>query len=326
MTRRLSLTLACSRYDRTRALEDGRVRPEGIELTFLAYEPMELFARQVRYAEFDVAEYSLGAYLIECSRGASRFTAIPVFPSRAFRHGSVYIRRGSGIERPQDLKGKRVGVPDYTMTAALWLRGLFQDEYGVRPEDIHWFVGGLNEPGGKARFDMEFPGVRVEQATKSLNEMLVAGELDALFAPKAPRAFGQSPEVLRLWPDYRRVEQEYYQRTGIFPIMHVVVIKKEIYDRHPWVGPSLFKAFVEAKALAEQDLQPQAHSVLKCMLPWSQEDYESTVALMGQDFWPYGVERNREVFETAARYAYEQGMAAKVVTVEEAFPANVLEL
>jgi len=317
---KLKLTLACGLYDRTRALQNGEVRPEGIELNYLAYEPFQLFWRQARYAEFDASEYSLGAYLTELGKGMDRFVGIPVFPSRAFRHSCVYVNTEAGIEKAEDLKGKRIGLPDFSLTAIIWLRGILADDYGIGNEDAIWYTGGLNKPGGEPRMTLNLPeGMeRYHVRDRSLNDMLVEGELDALLAPLMPVSFlNRSPRVARLWPNYAEVEKDYFSRTGLFPIMHAVVIKRNIYEKHPWVARNLMQAFIEAKEIAQQELY--GLSVLKTTLPWQFPAYEETVRIMGPDYWPYGMEANRKGFETLARYMYEQGITPRIVKMEEAF-------
>ena len=317
---KLELTLACGLYDRTRALEDGQVRPEGIKLNYLGIEPFELFWRQARYAEFDVSEYSLGAYLIELGRGHDRFVGVPVFPSRAFRHSCVYVNTGAGIREPEHLKGKRIGLPDFSLTAIVWLRGILADDYGIGHEDAIWYTGGLNRPGGEPRMALDLPeGMQTHHVSdRSLNDMLDSGELDALLAPLMPVSFcKQSPRVARLWPNYAEVEKDYFSRTGLFPIMHAVVIKRGIYEQYPWVARNLMQAFGKAKEMAQEELY--GLSVLKTTLPWQFPAYEETIQIMGTDFWPYGMEANRKCFDVLARYMYEQGLTPRVVTMEEAF-------
>lgn len=284
----LNLTLACEDYDRTRPLRDGSVKPEGIDLNYLVLPVEEIFWRMLRYEEFDVAELSMGAFLVDASRGRRPFVAIPVFPSRTFRHRCIFVNVTSGIERPEDLRGKRVGVPEYTMTASVWLRGLLQHEYGVAPEEIHWFQGGEEQPGRKDRVEFDPPpkvrlGVIPEDRT--LNEMIESGEIDALMSPRMPSCFlSGSPKVRRLFPDFKRVEMDYFRKTGIFPLMHTVVIRMGVYEKNPWVAQSLYKAFCEAKDLCFSQIYDS--NVLRNSLPWTIADYEETRLLMGGDYWP----------------------------------------
>lgn len=324
----LKLTLACADYDRTRALWDGRVSPEGIDLTYIRLVPEEIFFRMLQNNEFDVSEMSLSNYLSELSGGNPRFMAIPVFPSRFFRHSCVFINKKSGIKTAENLKGKRVGTPEYSVTAGMFIRGFLQHDHGVAPADMEWYVGGLEQPGREDRMRIKLPeNVHVKPISqqKTLNGMLAGGEIDALVSPRAPSCFwAKHPDVARLWPDYQAVEQEYYGRTKIFPIMHAVVIKQEIYHAHPWVAQSLYKAFSQAKKLCLEAMNSTV--ALTYMLPWSVAEYESAVALMGEDFWPYGVEANRVTLEAGTQYSYEQGLSARKFSPDEIFAPNTLKM
>ena len=323
----LHLTLACEDYDRTRALRDGSVKPEGIEINYVGLPVEEIFWRMCRYEEFDVAELSMGAFLVAAAQGRRPFVAIPVFPSRTFRHRCIFINTASGIEKPEDLRGKRVGVPEYTMTAAVWLRGLLQHEYGVKPEEVHWLQGGEEQPGRKDRVDFDAPpGVRLEviPQDRTLNDMLESGAIDALMSPRMPSCFLKgAPHVRRLFPDFKRVEMEYFRRTGIFPIMHVVVIRTKIYEEHPWVAQSLYKAFCAAKDLCFSQLYDS--NVLRISLPWTVAEYEETRQLMGEQYWPYGLAPNLHVLETLHGYLLEQGLIKQKLDLESLFAANTRE-
>ncbi|MFQ5853539.1 MAG: PhnD/SsuA/transferrin family substrate-binding protein [Candidatus Binatia bacterium] len=323
----LNLTLACEDYDRTRALRDGSVKPEGIDLNYLVLPVEEIFWRMLRYEEFDVAELSMGAFLVAASRGHRPFMAIPVFPSRTFRHRCIFVNSSSGIERPEDLRGKRVGVPEYTMTASVWLRGLLQHEYGVAPEEIHWFQGGEEQPGRKDRVEFNLPPkIRLEviPQDRTLNEMIESGEIDALMSPRMPSCFlSGSPKVRRLFPDFKRVEMDYFRKTGIFPLMHIVVIRMAVYAENPWVAQSLYKAFCEAKDLCFSQIYDS--NVLRNSLPWTIADYEETRLLMGEDYWPYGFAANRHGLETLHSYLLEQGLIEERVELEKLFAPNTLE-
>jgi 4,5-dihydroxyphthalate decarboxylase len=325
---RLHVDFACGAYDRTRALEDGSVQPEGIDLTYIAVEPPEeVFWRMLMHREFDAAEMSLGSYVAGRARGEFPFIAIPAFVSRMFRHSAAYVHADSGIQRPEDLRGKRVGVPEYQMTATIWLRGVLQDDYGVKPSELRWYSGGQEHPGRREKVPLTLPpDVRIERIPedRTLSAMLEAGELDALFAARMPSPFvSGSPRVRRLFPNYREVEAEYFRRTGIFPIMHTVVIRLDLYERHPWVAQSLLKVLGEAKARCARALYDAR--ALRPMLPWAIDAYETARALMGDDFWPYGLEANRKTLETFVRYAHEQGVAARPVSVDELFARETLD-
>jgi NMT1/THI5 like len=328
---RLHLDFACGSYDRTRALLDGTVQPEGIDLTGVPIDPPEeVFWRMLMHREFDLAEMSLGSYVAGRARGDFPFIAIPAFVSRMFRHSAAYVNVSAGIRQPEDLKGKRVGVPEYQMTATVWLRGILQDEHGVRPRDVRWVAGGQEHPGRREKVALALPpDVRLERIAedRTLSSMLDAGELDALFAARMPSPFVEgSPRVRRLFPNYRALEADYFRRTGIFPIMHLVAIRLDLYERHPWIAQSLFKALVEAKDRCARALYDTR--ALRVMLPWAVDDLEEVRALMGDDFWPYGLDPrqpNRKVLETFARYAHEQGVAARRVTVDELFAPETVD-
>ena len=309
----LNLTLACEDYDRTRALRDGSVKPEGIDLTYLVLPVEEIFWRMLRYEDFDIAELSMGAFFVAAAQGRRSFMAIPVFPSRTFRHRCIFVNSSAGIERPEDLKGKRVGVPEYTMTASVWLRGLFQHEYRVAPEEIHWYQGGEEQPGRKDRVEFDLPPkIRLEVIPQdtTLNAMIESGEIDALMSPRMPSCFlSGSQKVRRLFPDYKRVEMDYFRKTGLFPLMHLMVIRMGVYEKNPWVAQSLYKAFCEAKDLCFSQIYDS--NVLRNSLPWTIADYEETRLLMGEDYWPYGLTANRHGLETLQSYLLEQGLIKK---------------
>ncbi len=324
---RVPLTLACWDYDRTRPLRDGTVRVDGVDLNYLALPVEEIFWRMCQFEEFDASEMSLSAYLLYRTRPNPPFIAIPVFPSRMFRHAFVFINVHSGIERPEDLKGKRVGIPEWAMTAIVWLKGIFQEDYGVRPEDVEFRVGGLENPGRKERIDIGLPeGVKLSLIPdgRTLSEELDEGGIDALFTSRIPRCFREgSPNVRRLFKDHKRVEMDYYRRTGVFPIMHTVVIKEEIVREHPWITQNLFKAFCEAKTMAEAWLRDT--QAIRYTLPWLLTEIEEEEAVLGKDLWPYGVEENRKTLEALLRFSMEQGLAEREVLVEELFPPNTRE-
>jgi 4,5-dihydroxyphthalate decarboxylase len=319
----LALTLACGDYDRTLPLRTGVVRPEGVELTVVALEPEEMFYRMARRRDFDVAEFSLSTYTVLRGRGEP-LVAIPVFPSFAFRHSAIFVRHDAGIREPRDLVGKRVGVPKYHMTAAVWVRGILEDEYGVSPNDLDWFEGG--EGAAVKEVDVTLPpGLRhrLVPGGRTLGQLLAAGELDAFIGARRPAGAGGAAPVRRLFPDFRRVERAYYEKTGIFPVMHTVVLKEELAHEHPWVPRALYEAFAEAKRLAYQRLADTA--VLPYVLPWLVAEVEETRALMGNDPFPYGVSRTRKTVETLAGYSFRQGLAPRRLTMEELFHKSLLD-
>jgi 4,5-dihydroxyphthalate decarboxylase len=326
MSVRVPLTLACWDYDRTLALADGSVRPQGLDLTYLSLPIEETFFRMLRHREFDAAEMSLSSYVISLSRGAP-FIAIPVFPSRAFRHNGIYVSNSAGIDDPGQLAGRTVGVPEYQLTACVWIRGLLSDEYGVPVESVRYRTGGLHTPGRteKVRLDLP-PGVEVEPipADRTLAGMLVNGEIDALYSPRIPRPFVDGhPNVRRLFPDPRPAEEAYFTRTGVFPIMHTVVIRRDVYDRHPWVARSLYTAFEEAKQRTEARLEETA--AFRYMLPWLYEEVERLYRLMGRSFWPYGLPANEAAMRTFLRYAHSQGLTPRLLEPAELFAPETLE-
>lgn len=322
-----SLSFACPPYDRVLPLAREIVRPEGIDLTYLPLEVEEVFWRQLRNQEFDVSESSLSSFTMLRSRGDQRFIAIPVFTSRFFRHGCVFINKHKGIKRPEDLKGKTVGVPEYQITATVWLRGIFQDEYGVHPRDITWRNGGEETPGRVEKIKIKLPpDIRLDPIPedKTLSQMLDDGELDALFTARVPSCYERrSPNVARLFENYPEVEKAYFQKTSIFPIMHTVIMKHEVYKQNPWIAGSLYKAFCRAKDIATKSYNETA--ALHVTLPWVRAEYERTREIMGEDWWPYGIEKNRKTLETFFRYHHEQGLSQKRMKTEDLFAPETLD-
>jgi 4,5-dihydroxyphthalate decarboxylase len=327
MTVRIPITLACGDYDRTRAIKDGRVGVEGCDVTYLPMEPEEVFHRAFKHQEFDVCELSFSSYIRTMDGGTSAYVGIPAFVSRLFRHSAVYIRTDRGIREPSDLKGKTIGLPEYQITAVVWLRGIMQDEYGVKPMDIRWRQGGIEEPGRTERTPLKpIPGLDLKSVPdKALSAMLEAGELDAIFSARAPSCFVKSaPNISRLFPDYREVEKAYYKKTGMFPIMHLMGVKRHLVERHPWLPASLYKAFCEAKAYAMHDVRDI--NALLVTLPWLVAEVGETVTLMGEDFWRYGAKENAKEIEALTRYAHEQGLVSRKLSMEELFPASTIEV
>jgi 4,5-dihydroxyphthalate decarboxylase len=324
---KIRLTLACWDYDRTRALQDGSVQVEGVELVYLPLRVEEAFWRMLRHGEFDAAELSMGSYMMARDKGSPKLIAIPVFPSRAFRHSCIYINTDAGIKEPKDLAGKRVGVPEYQITMAIWARGILQHEYGVGPEKMKWFTGGEKHPGRQEKIKHDLPpGVDVRSIgpDQTLSSMLESGEIDAMVFAHMPSPFvRRSPKVRRLIPNFRDVEKEYYRRTKIFPIMHTVALREDVYQKHPWVAQSLCKAFAEAKRICQDSMYE--FSALKYMLAWSIAEMEEERETLGEDAWPYGLEPNRHVLETLVQYAHEQGLIKKRFDLHDLFAPNTLE-
>jgi 4,5-dihydroxyphthalate decarboxylase len=316
------LTIATARYDRTAPLHDGRVRPEGLDITWLPLNVEQIFWRQFRHLEFDASELSLSALLIRRGRGVDDLVPIPVFLSRTFRHSAIYVRAGSGIERPEDLVGRRVGVPEFQMTAAVWVRGILEDEYGVRQEDLHWFQGGLEQPGRQPQEPVAPPDTTIENLGpgKTLARMLEEGELDALLSPRTPSNYRPDGPVRRMFEDFWVAEREWYEKRRVFPIMHTVAIKRSILDEDPWIAQTLANAFGAAKRLADADLRET--TALPIGLPFLVQHYTETVRLMGEDFWPYGVDVNRPTIETLIRYLHRQGLIPEAPAVDDLFPAS----
>jgi 4,5-dihydroxyphthalate decarboxylase len=317
----LRLTLACNDYDRCRALIDGTVKPDGITLDITKLKPRELFPRMLDHQEFDVAELSLASYATLVARDASPFVAIPVMLSKLFRHSCIYVRKGAGIEKPQDLKGKRVGTTQYGATAVVYIKGMLNDEYGIGPEDLRWFIGGLSTPTEPPLVPLNLPGkIALEFLPKgqTLEAMFEDGKLDALFAILLPQLFlSNSSQIVRLFPDYREVEEAYYARTRILPIMHTVVIKKDIYRAHPFVAASLYRAFCEARDRAIEPLYDT--DALMVSLPFLIDHIEQSRRVFGNDFWAYGLEPNRPSLDALCRYVYEQGLAPRRITPDDLF-------
>jgi 4,5-dihydroxyphthalate decarboxylase len=318
------LTLACGASDRTWPLILGDVKPAGIDLTFLRMYPEEVFWRMTRHAEFDAAEMSLSSYFLRRSRNDDSVIAIPVFTSREFRHSCVWVRADAGIQTPQDLKGRRMGAAEYQLTANLWIRGFLSDDYGVSPADMQWYLGGLYQLGRIEKLNVSIPNVQLTQLQphQTLSQMLQDGELDAVMGPRPPYGF-PGPRVRRLFENFKEVEQDYFRRTQVFPLMHTVVIRRELLERDPWIARSLYDAFREAKRLAMTELSDPV--VLCTTLPWQVAEVEATRELMGDDYWPYGLEPNRKALETLMRYSCEQGLAARPVPVESLFAPNTLD-
>jgi 4,5-dihydroxyphthalate decarboxylase len=323
----LRLTLACWDYDRTRALIDGRVRAEGIDLVYLMQPVEETFFRMLRFKEFDCSEMSLSSYVASLGQEDPPFIAIPVFPSRFFRHSCIFVSAKSGIRRPEELKGKRIGAPEYQMTAPVWIRGILSDDYGVKVTDVEHVSGGQEEPGRVDKLKVDLPSsirLRPIDPTKTLSQMLADGELDALATARTPSTFASKPEaVKRLFPDYVEVEKQYFRKTRIFPIMHTVVIRRDVYAKNPWVAQSLYKAFAAAKAKAFESYDQTA--ALPAMLPWLVAHVEEARREMGNDWWPYGLDANRHVLDTFLRYHYEQGLSKKRLAPEDLFARETLE-
>ncbi len=318
----LHLNFACGLYDRMLPLYTGEVQPEGIDLDYVAIDsPRDIFDRMAGGLEFDLAEMSSSEFISRKSVSKCPFVAIPVFPSRIFRHGFITINRGSGIRTPEDLEGRRIGVPLYTMTAAIWIRGHLQHEYGVDLSTIHWVQGSINSPGTHGNPSVlplvKSVPIEINESGKSLSQLLDEGAIDAIIGAELPLAIRHNPEIRRLFPDFREVEKKFYARTGIFPIMHLVAIRRDVYEKHPIIATSLYKAFCESKdrALAKM----RYTGALRYMLPWMTADLDEIDEVFGGDPWPYGVAANTRTLEALVTYMVEQSVIAAPMRLAELF-------
>jgi 4,5-dihydroxyphthalate decarboxylase len=316
----LRLTLACGPYDRTQALRDGTIAPEGIELNYIVLQPAEIFWRMLQYKEFDVSEMSLSNYTSLVSGGSAPFIAIPVFPSRVFRHGYFFINTKKGIEKPADIVGKSGGVPEYRMTAAVYISGFLKHEFGVKPDQLEWVQGRIDRLGRALSSD-----IRLTQAPAGteLGDLLDRGEIDFLMTANNPLSFRRgSHNVKRLFPNYMELEKDYYRRTKIYPIMHTVVIRRDIYDRDPWVALSLYKAFARAKEHSFRLLLETGSP--KASFAWLQPMIEQEQAIIGKDWYPYGIEVNRPTIDALLQYTLEHGLADRRLAIEDLFAPSTL--
>lgn len=321
MTTKLKLSLACTQTDRSAPILDGRIPIEGCEIIPLPGQTQDIFRRVLNDQAFDIAEMSMSSQIIQAARNVDAYIAIPVFLSRCFRHSSIYIRTDRGITRPEDLAGRTIGLEQYQQTVALWVRGILADQHGVRTQDVDWRNGGLDQPGGGERVALKLPeGIRLEgiPKTETLNALLADGTLDAVIATRPPACFtaGQ-PQVARLFPDYRQAEIAYYKASRIFPIMHCVVVRRSLADRHPWLPAEVFKAFVKAKAHALNELTLM--NIARVSLAWIAEHAAETRAIMGDHMWSYGLPASRHEVETMLRYSLNDGLISRAVTPEELF-------
>ena len=337
----IPITVASGEYDRIRAIRDGIVKVEGCAVTYHVVEPNQLFVRNLRAQEFDVSEMSFSTYIALRDQGKAHYTAIPVFLSRAFRHSAIFVRTDRGIASPADLKGKRVGTPEYFTTMLVWMRGLLSDEYGIKPSDLRWRLGPLERPAlasapalpagpTRSTADVEIEAI---PAGKTPAGMLAEGELDAVFSARPPSCFlppppspppqtaGGREAVARLFPDYRAAEQAYYRKAGVYPLMHALGIRNSLVEQHLWMAGSLFHAFARAKEIAVADFGKL--SAFAVTLPWLEAEYRATQDVLGEDIWPYGVAANRKAIETLCRYLHEQGFTQRRMGVDELFAPGI---
>lgn len=316
----LSLTYAGGGYDRTLALYTGEIQPQGVQLEYLVLPVEDVFWRMMRYQEYDLSEMSLASYAIAHERGEPDFMAIPVFPSRHFRLSNIYVRRDSPLSALSELRGKRVGVPEYQMTAAVWVRGILAEHHGTPPDTIEW------RTGRPERLDIALPAnvsVRPYERPGGLEGALLAGDIDALISARMPEGFARTGALRHLLPDSRRAEIAYYEETGLFPIMHTVVLKGALYRQHPWVARSIYEAFCRAKQQAFDAMYDS--TALRYSLPWLTEEIEATRAVLGDDFWPYGLAPNRNNIDTLLRYLSEQGLTSTRLRADTLFAPNVID-
>ena len=324
---KLQLSVAIGDYDRMRPLVDGLVQIDGVDPQFMLLDPEEIFFRAFRHADFDICELSLSSYSVKTAAGTSAYIAVPVFPSRAFRHTAVYVRTDR-IKKPADLKGRRIGVPEYQLTANIWVRLFLEEDYGIRPSDITWVRGGYEHPGRIEKISLNLPAnVVVENARAgvTISDLLANGELDAVMGPRAPSCFERGhPDVGYLFADPQQAATDWYRRTRIFPIMHTLGIRRALAERHPWLPVAAYKAFDRSKAIAVAKLADT--SATKVTLPFVEEQLRSARLLMGEDFWAYGLEPNREVLRRFLERHHAEGLSSRLLTPEELFHPASLDL
>jgi 4,5-dihydroxyphthalate decarboxylase len=317
---KLQLSVAMGDYDRTRALLDGRVQIDGVDPVFMNLYPEEMFFRAMRSQEFDISELSFSSYCVKTAKGDCPYVAVPVFLSRAFRHTSLYVRKDR-IKRPEDLKGKRIGLPEYQLSANVWARAILHDDHGVAPEDVTWVRGGIETPGRPEKIALQLPpGVKLESAPEgvTISDLLDRGEIDGFMAPRPPSAHVlANPHVGWLFDDPTATAKDYFRRTGIFPIMHVVGVRKTLAEQHPWLPGAVFKAFNQAKSAALEALSDT--SATKVTLPFVEEQLKAARETMGEDYWAYGVDKSRPTLEAFLRHHHSQGLSARRLSVEEIF-------
>ena len=317
---KLNLSVAVRDYDRTRPLSDGLVQIDGVDPVFMALDPEEIFFRAFRRAEFDICELSMSSFTVKTAQGACPYVGVPAFVSRAFRHTAIYVRTDR-IKKPSDLKGKRIGVPEYQLTANVWARAILHDDHGVTPADIRWIRGGLIEAGRLEKISITLPeDVKLEDAPpgRTLSSMLEAGDIDGVIGPRVPTPFERGhPHVGWLFADPVAAAKEYFKRTGIFPIMHIIGVRRELAEQHPWLPAAVLKAFERSKAIALEKLSDTSST--KVTLPFVEEQLIGARKLMGEDFWSYGVEKNRKVLDYFLGQHHAQGLSSRRVSVDELF-------
>jgi 4,5-dihydroxyphthalate decarboxylase len=323
----LNLSVAVGNYDRMRPLIDGAVQIDGVAPTFLKLEPEEIFFRAFRHADFDICELSLSSFSVKTASGTCPYVGVPVFPSRAFRHTSIYIRTDRGIRSPADLKGKRIGVPEYQLTANVWVRMFLEEDYGVRPRDVVWVRGGYEQPGRVEKISLNLPDdVRLESVPEgaTISGLLASGDIDAVIGPRAPSCFTNGhPHVDWLFADPIAAASVWFQRSGMFPIMHLLGIRRSLVEQHPWLPSAALKAFEQSKTVALAHLTDT--SATKVTLPFVEEQLRAARKLLGTDFWSYGFDKNRHTLERFLRRHHEEGLSSRLLLPEELFHPATLE-
>lgn len=323
---KLQLSVAMGDYDRTRPLYDGRVQIDGVDPIYMLLNPEEMFFRAMRSRDFDITELSFSSYLVKHSRGECPYVALPVFVSRAFRHTSIHVRKDR-IKRPEDLKGKRIGLPEYQLTANVWARAILEDDHSVRASDVTWVRGGIETAARPEKISLQLPGdIKIESAPEgaTISALLDRGEIDGFIGPRPPSAAAlRNPNIGWLFDDPTAAAKDYYRRTGVFPIMHIVGIRTELAAQHPWLPMAVYKAFSRAKDVALELLGDT--SATKVTLPFVEEQIKAARSVMGEDYWPYGVSASRKTLETFVRHHHSQGLSARAMDVAELFHPSTYE-
>jgi len=322
---KLALSVAVGNYDRVRPLMDGAVQIDGVDPIFMNLPPEEIFFRAFRSMDFDICELSMSSFTVKTAERSCPYVGVPAFVSRAFRHNSIYVRTDR-IKAAEDLKGKRVGLPEYQLTACVWARIILEDQHGVKPSDIIWVRGGIEHPGRPEKISIKLPGnVRIEDAPQgtTISELLERGEIDGFLAPRPPRLAGRHRNIGWLFPDPVAAGRDYFKRTGIFPIMHVVGIRRELVEKHPWLPAAVLKAFEQSKRRCLEALEDT--SATKVTLPFVEEELRAARELMGEDFWSYGLAANRHVLDVFLRHHHAQGLSSQLVSPEELFHPSTHE-
>lgn len=324
--KKINLSVALGNYDRVRPLLDGAVQIDGVDPVYMTLSPEEIFFRVFRNKEFDISEMSMSSFLVKTAQGDNPYIGVPIFLSRAFRHTSIYVRKDK-ISQPKDLIGKKIGIPEYQLTALVWARGILEEIYGVKPSDVTWVLGGIEEAGRPEKIKLNLPAdIKIEYAPEgeTISSLLDQGLVEGFIAPRAPSFKTlQNPNVGWLFEDPTAEAKKYFEQTGVFPIMHIVGIKKELVEQHPWLPGAVYKAFEESKSKALEHLTDT--SATKITLPFVEEQLVAARKLMGFDFWSYGIDQNRKTLEAFFKYHYEQGLCSRLLTVEDVFHSSTFE-